>query len=784
MIMKRSCIFYVMLMSCLTLSLKAQSDIAVGQWKTYFSYAESIDLLQADGEIVVATPNTLYVLALSDGLCRRVGVTEGLSDVGVSHIHWNEKTRSVLVCYTNSNIDIYDGSGVFNIRDLYEKQISGDKTIYQACVSGNVAYLACGFGVMVLDMAKRYVQETWFFQYNGRTLAVKDVAVKGDTVWAATADGIYYNTLGNRRIAQFSTWLKMEGHGLPDSMDVNRLVVYDDALYALRGASVWHDTVWESDSTFHEDVVPRQNSIYVYRNGRWCLDSIFGYEEVRNIAVSNGCLMVTYWNKAVAYRMSADGRMVAVGAFGSPQPRNSLYGDDGYLWIADKEKGLVRQLWTDEPAYYTPEGPITDGVWAMDANCCALAVVHGSPHDGWTPNWSHIQLSVYNGQRWSNSYVDVSYRDAMDVLFPSADPSECYITSYLHGLLCLKDGVVRQVYDSTNSTLEPYYGHVRCGKMAMDSNGNLWVLNPLAVHPLSVRTPKGEWAALNTGAISGTIVGDLMVDRRGWIWISGNREKTLMILNPNGTPTVTSDDQLVQLNTSLTEETGAFTYIYSIVEDKNGQVWLGTDRGIKIYYSPSRLFAYPSTLPYAPRVMMDSLVELLLYHEAVTCICVDQGNRKWVGTDNAGLFLLSEDGEQELLHFTSENSPLISNNIRSIAVLGSTGEVFVGTDCGLESFRYTATDPADDYAQLKVFPNPVREDFDGYISICGLVDDSEVKITDTKGGLVYRTRSNGGTAVWDGRRFDGTRAATGVYFVHATDQFGQVKGKGKILFIK
>ena len=193
------------------LSLKAQSDIAVGQWKTYFSYAESIDLLQADGEIVVATPNTLYVLALSDGLCRRVGVTEGLSDVGVSHIHWNEKTRSVLVCYTNSNIDIYDGSGVFNIRDLYEKQISGDKTIYQACVSGNVAYLACGFGVMVLDMAKRYVQETWFFQYNGRTLAVKDVAVKGDTVWAATADGIYYNTLGNRRIAQFSTWLKMEG---------------------------------------------------------------------------------------------------------------------------------------------------------------------------------------------------------------------------------------------------------------------------------------------------------------------------------------------------------------------------------------------------------------------------------------------------------------------------------------------------------------------------------------------------------------------------------------------
>ncbi|MBP5614706.1 MAG: T9SS type A sorting domain-containing protein, partial [Bacteroidales bacterium] len=145
---------------------------------------------------------------------------------------------------------------------------------------------------------------------------------------------------------------------------------------------------------------------------------------------------------------------------------------------------------------------------------------------------------------------------------------------------------------------------------------------------------------------------------------------------------------------------------------------------------------------------------------------------------------LSEDGETEILHFTKENSPLISNNIRSVAILGETGEVFVGTDKGLESFRYTATDPEEDYSQLKVFPNPVREDFDGLISISGLVDDSEVKITDSKGGLVYRTRSNGGTAVWDGCRFDGSRAASGVYFVHATDSEGRIKGSGKILLIK
>ena len=776
-------LFFVVL-SLWVLPIHGQNDVAVGQWKTHFSYSESIDLLQLGDEIVVATPNTLYMLALSDGMIRHVGVTEGLSDVGISHISSDARTGTVLVCYSNSNLDLYSPDGIYNIRDLYEKQISGDKTVYNSCVSDGKAYLACGFGVMVLDLSRRYVQETWLFQRNGRSLAVRDVALKGDTVLAATETGIYYNTMGNRKIAQFSTWKEMEFPGLSEPMVFERIAFYADAVYAVRSSYADKDTVWDSDSTWHIDVQSHENSVYVYRKGEWRLDTLFGFEKIMNLRESNGCLLVTYWNKAVAYRISETGSLVQAVAFGTPKPCNAIYGDDGYLWIADRERGLVRQLWTDLPAYYTPEGPVTDGVWAMDANHSTLAVIHSSPHDGWTPNWSHILLSVYHDQKWHNSYVDVSYRDAMDVLLPNSAANECYVTSYLHGLLHLKDGGVREVYDSSNSTLEPYYGHVRCGRMAMDSNGNLWVLNPLAPHPLSVRTAKGGWASLDAGAASGTVIGSIMVDSRGWIWMTGKRETMLLLLDPNGTPTNQSDDRLVQLNTVLTEETGAFNYIYCMAEDKNGQIWLGTDKGIKIYYSPSRLIKNPSTLPYAPRVTMDSLTELLLYHEAVTCIKVDQGNRKWIGTDNAGLFLLSEDGETELLHFTKENSDLISNSIRDIDIIGSTGEVFVGTDKGLESFRYTATDPEEDYSLLKVFPNPVREDYDGYISISGLVDDSEVKITDSKGGLVYRTRSNGGTAVWDGRRFDGSRAATGVYFVHATDSYGRIKGRGKFLLVK
>jgi ligand-binding sensor domain-containing protein len=163
---------------------------------------------------------------------------------------------------------------------------------------------------------------------------------------------------------------------------------------------------------------------------------------------------------------------------------------------------------------------------------------------------------------------------------------------------------------------------------------------------------------------------------------------------------------------------------------------------------------------------------------------VDGGNRKWIGTENGGVFLLSADGKEELFHFTTFNSPLPSDVILDIEIDGETGEVYFGTDRGLISFRYTATDGKENYDELKIFPNPVREDFDGYISISGLKEQSEVKITDAYGGLVYRTASNGGTAVWDGKRFNGQKASTGVYFVFVNDKSGKERKAGKILFIK
>ena len=150
----------------------------------------------------------------------------------------------------------------------------------------------------------------------------------------------------------------------------------------------------------------------------------------------------------------------------------------------------------------------------------------------------------------------------------------------------------------------------------------------------------------------------------------------------------------------------------------------------------------------------------------------------------SGAFLLSPDGREEILHFTAENSPLPSNTVNNIAVDGATGEVFIGTDRGIMSYRGSAIDGADESECASVFPNPVRETYTGPIAITGLVRNSEVKITDVSGNLVYRTTSEGGQAIWYGNDMSGQRASTGVYLVFASDASGTTKCNTKVLLVR
>ena len=222
--------------------------------------------------------------------------------------------------------------------------------------------------------------------------------------------------------------------------------------------------------------------------------------------------------------------------------------------------------------------------------------------------------------------------------------------------------------------------------------------------------------------------------------------------------------------------------INCIVEDKNGNIWIGTDLGIKIVYNSSNLMKNPI---YAKNIFItqDGYTQNLLEHESITCIVVDGANRKWVGTARAGLFLISESGTEEIAKFNESNSLLFSNQINAMNINPVTGELFIATASGLMGYRTDASEGREDYSELKVFPNPVRESYTGIISVSGMMENALCKITDANGLLIWQDYANGGTFSWDGKDFYGNRPATGVYFVMASDKTGKKRATAKILII-
>ena len=255
--------------------------------------------------------------------------------------------------------------------------------------------------------------------------------------------------------------------------------------------------------------------------------------------------------------------------------------------------------------------------------------------------------------------------------------------------------------------------------------------------------------------------------------------------NDNKTISNLSDDKYKNLNSG--EFTGGLpsNTVNAIAVDFDNEIWIGTDNGFAVLYNSENVFDAAAGSYNAQRIKLEyeGNVEYVLGNTNIVDIEVDGANRKWFATANSGLILLSADGLEVISQFTTENSPLISNNIIDIKLDQTTGELYIVTDKGLISYRTDASyeDPA--YSNVKVFPNPARPDFEGPITIQGIRYDSDIKITDVAGNLVYQTTSNGGTATWNGKTITGEKVTSGVYLIWTAPNEGKGRKVGKVLVI-
>jgi len=418
-----------------------------------------------------------------------------------------------------------------------------------------------------------------------------------------------------------------------------------------------------------------------------------------------------------------------------------------------------------------------------------LVIAPGGRNDSYGNIYNRDGVFTKVDETWTNYHLtDTPALDSLfDLICVSVNPrnsNQYALGSWGWGLAVFNQDGLETVYGTHNSSLTPVNGapqYLRIGGVAYDETGNLWV-NCASSNALMHRLDlNGEWTAWELGASSAADVGKMTIDSRGYKWIEMRQGGSNYIFVFDEQQA--GGQQLKGLNGYPNKGNIPGNTVTAIAEDLDGEIWLGTDAGIGVIYNPSSIFNGGDYDAQKIIVERDGYAQYLLEAEKVQAIAVDGANQKWIGTERAGVFLLSPDGQEEVYHFTAENSPLYSNNVISINIMDN-GEVFIGTDKGVIAYKSTATPPAPKLDDVYAYPNPVRPEYSGVIAIKGLIRDANIRITDIYGGLVHESKAYGGQAIWDGNNMNGKKVNTGVYLVFIADDQGKETIVTKILFVK
>lgn len=758
-------------------SLSSPAQIAIGEWRDHLPYNRAISVVDAGEKVYCATAFSLFYFDQADQSINRMSKVNGLSDIGISAIAWNETYNTLLIAYTNTNIDLLKDGDIINISDIKRKQILGKKTINNIYFSDSLAFLACGFGIVVLDVKNvEFPEPTYFIGPEASQLDVQDITIGKDTLYAATEIGIFKAPLDSPNLADYNEWT-VDQRLLPNR-NFNAITYFNNRLI-----TNYHQQEYSGDTVF----------MYDYTTNQWArfpeLDAFRKY----NIKTSHDKLIISGQLNVYVFNedYTLSNQVYNINGSGL-NAKNATLDANAVLWIADFSRGLMRTNDDFNADIIAPNSPFSANVFDMSLENEELWVASGGRSSGWGKIYLPDGVFAFDNEFW-NSYNRITGYSAFDTISDMVcvvvDPNRsghAYVGTWQEGVMEFLDGELVNIFNETNSSLQiwPAGNYVAVSGVALDRQNNLWVVNSGATNLLSVKTPDGVWSSFSLGSsLSGSDAGKLVIDSYGQKWITVRADNKLVVYTDNNTIEDPADDVTKILTNASGNGSLPGNRIICVAQDLDDEMWLGSDEGIGVIYSPRNIFTGGNYDAQRILVEVGGYTQYLLESEIVTAIAIDGDNRKWVGTERAGVFLLSEDGTEEIHHFTEENSPLYSNAIVDIEINGETGEVFFGTDKGIISYKSTATKPNPTNTDVVVYPNPVREGYEGVIAIKGLVTNADIKITDVSGALIYATRAEGGQAIWSGRSFDGRKASTGVYLVFATDDEGNEKMVTKILFI-
>ncbi len=765
------------------LPVSAQQQ-AVGEWAIYPSFYMP-DQVEEVGEHVYYTSNGyLYAYNKSSDMMSSITALSGLSDTQIKFIAHNGYNNMLLVAYENGNIDIISNGEIYNIPELKNKVMSASKSINSISFHENLAYIATDFGLIHLDMDRLEVKTT--YDLKKKVLAS---TIHNNAIYIALENEIIYKSLDNTYWFLDESWNTAFSGSVIDLISVGDKIVIlgsNNITYSLDNSDVLYDLL--PGVSINEIKLGAEGFILVGNSTVYHFDNQLSLkQQVTPIEGREFTHAASYNSDALYWIVNEGGLSALKKVEGDPnivvEKQNYLYNthnvdipynlafSNGYLYINNNGLNAFNNN-VEEPGYLSYLDP--------------------------TGKWCNLLPDINIKTIQNKNYLFDNLQD----LLP--DPNEVgtfYIGSIHEGIAYFKDFTFQRFYnDNFDDVADFNYNLSPLGimhSMDFDKDKNLWYYYSQNLDPIenciAIRTPEGktlllEYPELN---LTGVDYSQLHISPKNelkWlVYTPRYGEGFLFVFDTNNTLDTTTDDKTRQFTTFIDQDGGevAPSQFYCVAEDQGGAMWVGCSKGIIVLNNTSNVFNtdYRCNRIKIARNDGSNFADILLNDTHVLSILVDPANRKWIGTLGGGLYLVSETGQEVIQHFTQENSYLPSNNILSLAMNPDNGELYVGTDKGLVSYRSDAINSSNDYSNVYAFPNPVEPNYTGVITVTGLQENSLVKICTVTGMPLFQGLSNGGMITWDGYKNDGTRVNAGVYLVYVTNEDGSGGLVTKILVI-
>lgn len=750
-------------------------------WKTYLSYNNTNSVEESNDQVFVVAEGSLYTYGKEDNSIKQYYKGNGLNDNTISLIRYNKQTKSLLIIYDNSNIDILEGGVATNLPYLSTSTSIRDKQINSVLVHDEYAYLSTAFGIVVINMAKKEIKDTYKLSLNITSCAIQNGNIYASTTnKAEVSSGIIYASL-KENLLDKANWKPYGLSNLSDSHTISAIASFKNTLFYLVS----------------------QQGIFYENNGE--LSRIINSSTLKYMKVIGEKLACIDNSRVfiVSDTQKFDQINLSINDI-------STYQADKY-WIAEGSKGLRSIQRKGSNSFEVLNEPIIlDGPYSNSAfdivckNDKVYMIIGGKDLLNGKRFDKGGYILTYDYDKWS--FIDPKEaqkklnlprnpRDYTSIAVTTDDSNDeiVYASSMGDGVIQYKNGTPVQSYNEKNAFKETAggYGSGYCyiDGLAFDKNGNLWMTSSEVNHAVLVLDKAGAWHRLDIEQLRGVYtINDILITSTNdkWIYVPRNTPKLVMIPNSESLDEVSSYEFTTLIDTDGKELTPS-NYT-CVAEDKDGYIWVGTNRGAVYFTKPRISSTEDKAATRCTRVKYTNEetgnLAYFLDNVVVTTLKVDAGNRKWIGTKGNGVYVLDNDNETIVYQFNTTNSPLLSDNIYDIEINDKTGEVFIGTDKGLNSYQGEASEGKSDYSEIYAYPNPVRPEHMDKVTIVGLMDNSNVKITDLNGNIIYQTKSLGGQAIWNCRNANGSRVATGVYLVLASTEEASESVVTKIIVVK